>query len=200
MALRIVQPDEKAPTKPEPASTSAPTTVASIASAVAAYQKRVGELDATVPINAVYLACVGATIADQALSIYHQAVAQAAPGTFRKDVPPGMKSAEATRSWMLTHIDPLKKGASDADAASKPYARAKDLIQAAQFSGAELTRAVDAASVAGLNFASRAEDMLTTAVKRLDEVSSYKPAKRDVISVDSDYIIGTDALIACHQG
>ncbi len=200
MALRIVQASEE----PRPAAPLRPAvqtgTPASVRKAVAAFKSRIAKSDVKAPLQAIYLACAASKLMDTAMGLYHQAVAHAAPSTFRRDTPPGMKSAEATMSWLRTHLDYFRKHSSDKDAATTPYPRDRDLTEAAQFSSAELERAVETASVVGLDSSARIETMFGDIVRGFDEVAVWKaPSRSNVLAEDSDYVIGTDVLIMCHQ-
>lgn len=160
--LRVVRPDEKIRPEEEVAASPVPAAVPldPPSAAATAFSKGVDVVDATVPLNAAYLVCAGCFAADTVLDMYHQAVAHAPPGTFRRDVPPGLKSAQATRAWLGTHLQAIKKKATETDAATADYARAADLKQAVALVAAEADRAVSAAKVAGLKLDDRRDNLL----------------------------------------
>jgi hypothetical protein len=104
-----------------------------------AFSQKAKSVNARVPFKAAYLASAGAYLADAALDFHHQAASHAPTGTFRHDVPPGLKSAQATRTWLGTHLNALREMAKPGD---KPaYARSEELKKAAQLAGDELDRA-----------------------------------------------------------
>ena len=155
------------------------------------FGKVVESVDVRVPLSTAYLVCVGCGLSDAALDFYHQAIAHAPAGTFRHDVPPGLKSAEATRAWLGTHLAAVKKGAKADDAATRPYARGEDLRQAVALAGSDLDRALGAATVAGLWFEERAANLFKDAVEAL---VAPAPLVKQVKSKGSAYILGCDVL------
>lgn len=146
------------------------------------------------PLCAAYLVCDGCYLADAALSFYHSAAAHSPAGTFRHDVPPGLKSAEATRTWLGTHLAAVKLMADDESVRS--YSRARDLKEAVALAATELQRAHATAQSVGLKFDDRYAALLTDADGDLEFVSKYR-APVSLVQVDPDddaYIVGAFVL------
>lgn len=171
-ALRVVAPGETAPqpetprASPEP---DAPPTEAAV------FQTAVREADAQALIGAAYLTCAGAYLADAALNFYHSAAAHAPAGTFRHDSPPGLRSAEATRAWLETHLQAVKTmaRAREAGAAPTAYERGDDTRRAAALAAEELLRSLEAARAAGLWFGERCAGLLRDAIEDLATVNAF---------------------------
>lgn len=173
--LRVVAPDEA----PEPQRDDAklpstpPRDSGEPSHALVAFSERAERFDASVPIKAAYLACAGCWLAEAALAFHHQAVAHAPADTFRHDTPPGLKSAEATRAWLQTHIDALKKAAAAEDRPSA-YLRANDLRAAVLLAAEDLDRALTVARTAGLWFEERHENLFKDATEDLDSADAIR--------------------------
>lgn len=195
--LRVVAPDEPAPPSPAPA--PLPTTNIAFApsSESTAFDKYAETFDASSPLVAAYLTCVGLYLADGALSFYHQAASHAAPGVFRHDMPPGLKSAEATRAWLGTHLAAVKKlpekYTRDKDC---KYARAKDLKSAVALAGSDIDRALATAKSVSLNFDDRAKNLFSDVTEDLKALDGFlKRPKKVAAPVEPDlYLFGCDVL------
>lgn len=110
-------------------------------------------------------------LTDGALAFHHSAVAHAPPDTFRCDVPPGLRSAEATRAWLGTHLAAVKELARQ-QSPKPPYARARELKAAVALAAAELDRAFAVTKTAGLWFDER-------------RVGLYKDVDEDIRNVQA---------------
>jgi hypothetical protein len=139
-----------------------------------AFRRLVDEVDPSVPICAAYLVCVGRWLVDAAIDFYHSAVAHAPPGAYRRDCPPGLKSAEATRSWLDTHLDAVKTLAASTPGRPKaPYGRPVELRRAVALAGDELCRSLGAARQAGLWFDERLNARFAEAAEDLTAVTEF---------------------------
>lgn len=195
-ALRIVKPHEEVPPEvlpelPKKESTEPIPEPPRLTTSVS-YEKALEGIDPHVPLVAAFLACVSARVADLAVSFYHHATQHAPKGTFRKDVPPGLKSAEATRAWIGTHLLELKK-----PKIIKTYERGNDLREAARVAGAELDRALSLTRVAGLWFEDRCSKIFEDAIVDINCVSSFitgNPVLEIEIVVENVYLMGCDVL------
>jgi len=187
--LRVVAPDESPP-EPVAAPVIPPATPLEVTKEHTAYLAAVDATDATSPLRAAYLICDGAYLADAAISFYHSAVAHAPVGTFRHDIPPGLKSAEATRAWIGTHLVAIK--AMIPDESKTICERAKDLKQAATLAASELQRAHATAKGVGMNFDDRYATALKEAALDLAAVRDFVPPKAPV--VEDAYEIGAFVL------
>lgn len=201
--LRVVSPDEAPETPPlqpgpvvaQPSPSAEYTRLAHLTSE--------SETDASVPINAAYLVCVGCRLAEAAVDFHHSAAAHAAPSVFRNGVPPGLRSAEATRTWLDTHLVQVRELANTAPGQPKaPYPRCRDLAEAVRIAGQELDRAHAVTKVAGLWFDERRAQLFTDAIEDLENVGAFVHARRDgeltvetePIYSDSIYDIGCAVL------
>lgn len=191
--LRVVTPDERvepsAPTEPAAKSPSVPV---ESTKEFHTLQVRVEDTDAARPIVAAYLVCDGCYLADAAISFYHSASAHAPTGTYRHDVPPGLKSAEATRAWLGTHLSDVKKMIADDSQTS--YARGKELKQAAVLAATELQRAYATAKDAGLNFDDRYAGLLCDTAEDLAFVHTFRKPVIVEIAEEDAYAIGAHVL------
>ncbi|SRR5579862_1316952 len=165
-----------------------------------ALSQEVANTASNVPLNAVYLAHVGATIADNAISFYHEA-ASFATGMFRNDVAPGLRPAEATRSWIGNHISALKKGSKSPNASITPYERVDDLKEAVTVASSDLDRATAVAKTAGLWLEERRSAVLRDALNTL--VHREPPLSPEIVgenissklsSLSEMYLLGSDVL------
>lgn len=193
--LRIVRPDEvEAPPVVAPAPTPPLAIVSSKESAELA--KAVDVIDASSTHSAALLAAVGAQLADETLEMYHQAATHAPAGTFRRNTPPGMKSAEATRAWINSHATAI------AGSSETGYPRSSDLKQAVAFTGSEFDRALSAAVTAGLKFEDRHANALQTATKNVSAIATTPAVEilgeepQPKFSLFQFYLTGTDVLCA----
>jgi hypothetical protein len=148
-------------------------------------------MDASIPKNAAFLTAAGCRIADTALGFYAQAAEHAPAGTFRKDVPPGLKSAQATRAWLSSHVMHLKQKVTGV------YPRAADLKEAVKLAGRELARSLHAARIAGLKLDARHDEVVNDAVTVLGSspavaIATPPIAKRSKLF--EMYLEGTDIL------
>lgn len=159
-----------------------------------AFATRVGNLNAAVPVNAGYLVCVGCRLADAALAFYNTAASHAPSGTFRHGVPAGLKSAEATRAWLETHLEAVRALANDVT--QKSYVRADALKESVILASAELDRALGVATLAGLYFKDRHANLFSDANSDLDtcaELAANPPQENAKPSKDK-YIEGVFIL------
>jgi hypothetical protein len=118
-----------------------------------------------------------------ALDLYHQTVAQVAVGTFHRDVPPGMKSAEATKAWLGTHLNALKGRTGE-------YTGGNDLLEAVILTASELNRACSIAECyANLNASERVSHAFRDALSRLGGI--VQPS--DTVPVRIAQFIGNDS-------
>jgi hypothetical protein len=194
--LRVVTPDEKTP-PPAPAEPAIPPAVPEdiVSKERLAFAKAVDAVDAARPLSAGFLVCTGLYLADAALAFHHQAVAHAAPGVFYRDVPPGLKSAEATRAWLGTHLEAVKALAEDKTV--EKYSRATDLQAGAKLAAAELDRALGVSKAAGLWFADRHAALFADVAEDLGNLAAYygRGVQPAVIEPEVDiYILGCEAL------
>jgi hypothetical protein len=202
--LRIVKPDERreeAQYDEIPVAAPAPMQPTPAPSAEAlAFNKAVEGTDGKIPIHAAYLVCVGCRVADEALAFHHQAISHAPPGTFRRDVTPGLKSTQATRAWLETHLDELKKKSEQPDAATAPYERGGDLKEAVIVAGSEIDRGLAAAKTAQLKFEERAANRFKDVAQIVARAADLpKPvakasASSTTVAAGSMYLLGTDVL------
>lgn len=160
--LRVVREDEAPRVEDAQPAAVAPSVSATIpvepaSSEASAFSGAVSVADASRPLSAAYLVCAGCYVADAALDMFHQAASHAPPGTFRRDTPPGLKSAEATRAWLDSHLSAIKKLA---ESGAAKYDRAVDLKQAVTLAASEIDRAAIVGRVAGLQFNARRDDVL----------------------------------------
>ena len=116
--------------------------------------------------SAAHLANAALRLSSTALDVYQQAQAHAFPGTFRNDIPPGMKSAEATEAWILTHLRDLRSLSRSSSAIH--YTRSEDLKEAVKLASAELDRAGVAGDVAGLKTGNRIEEAFQEAISEIE--------------------------------
>lgn len=192
-ALRIVRPGEEqpreAPSVETPKAISVPQPQPS--EGLRGFKGTLASLDPKVPRTSALLVCAGCSLAEQAVAFHHQAIAHAAPGTFRGGISPGLKSAEATRAWLQTHLDAHRKLAREHDEVTAPYSRAEDLLSATELAGAELDRATAVAGVAGLLFGDRA----TRAFKDASEIATRKDLDTPQPVIESsEYLLGVDVM------
>ncbi len=195
-ALRVVAPDE-VPARPEPPRAERPAPETTPSAELSAFRAAVDDALATSLIGAAYLSCAGEYLADAAVAFYHQAVAHAPAGTFRHDVPPGLRSAEATRAWVGSHLDDLRCVADGAIDRPETYVRASDLRAAARHAADELTRALGAAAQAGLWFDERRAGLLRDAAG--DIAIGDRFAREGIVAPEPEpevdtYVFGLDAL------
>lgn len=194
--LRIVAPGEAPPSPdpaPAPVATPVPATQAGPSKGAAEFNAIINALNAMVPINAGCLVNAACYLSEAALGYYHQAVAHAPANTFRHDIPPGFRSAEATRAWLGTHLAALK---AMAGGEVKPYDKANDLKQAAAMATTELDRATATAKSTGLWFEEREEHLFRDAMEDVALAENF--GKNAVVlkqEPESDlYILGMDVL------
>jgi hypothetical protein len=203
--LRIVRPDEAQPKEQTP--TEAPRAHAAVpqpqpSQGLVTLSKTVDGLDLQVPRSSALLVNAGSHLVNQALAFHHQAIAHAPAGTFRNDISPGLKSTEATKAWMRSHFDTIKKTARELERVTTPYVRRDDLQQAVKLAGAELDRATAVAGVGGLLFGDRAAAAFKDVVAFLTQPAATATvtitATSTVIPSEGygDYILGTDVLSA----
>jgi hypothetical protein len=136
-------------------------------------------LDATNPLQAAYLICASCYLSDAALAFFHHAAAHAEPGVFRRNVPPGLKSAEATRAWLGSHLDTVREMARSERAIPK-YKRDRDLVVATQLAAEELDHALAAAKMANLELGDRHEALFKDATDDLIAVRDFVPHQKQV--------------------
>ncbi len=180
-----------APTEGVPSAPAATATVAiphgNPQSSVGAriFRAAVDSVPAAEPARAAQMVLAGLQLVDAALAIHHQAVAHAPAGTFRGGITPGLRSAEATRAWLGTHLASIAR----LPASTRVYERAADLRDAAVLAARELDRAVALGTAVELPISARAEACFTEARDRLLRTPRCAAPPRALL-----YLDGVDAI------